>query len=290
MAISFQTFKESNSSREPHLLIVGFPLGHTLSPLMHNTALHHYGMEARYLAVELKPDEISSFISHCNSDFFIGCNITLPYKEEFFRLADRMDPDAEEIGALNVLVMEDHQLVGYNTDIDGFLAPLREYGDQIDGSRAIVFGTGGSSKAVCTGLRKMGVEEIVQVSRSTPGSFEENGTEDKRIVDYSQWAAFAVEATIIVNCTPLGMKPDIGNTPVRESEAELLEAKLCYDLVYNPVKTTFLSQAEKAGGIAIGGLEMLIEQGSRAFELWTGKPFPGEIVRDTIKKHFLSGE
>lgn len=281
---------ESTASKQPHLLIVGFPLGHTLSPLMHNAALHHYGMEAKYMAVELKPDEISSFISHCNSDFFIGCNITLPYKEEFFRLADRLDPDAKEIGALNVLVKEDHQLIGYNTDTDGFLAPLQKYSDIIEGSRAIVFGTGGSSKAVCTGLRKMGVEEIVQVSRSASGSFEERDSEDKRIVDYSQWSAFADEATIIVNCTPLGMKPNVGITPVRESETELLETKLCYDLVYNPVKTTFLSQAEKAGGIAIGGLEMLIEQGSRAFELWTGEPFPGEIVRDTIKKHFLSGE
>ena len=231
MAISFQQFIESPKSKLPHILIVGYPLGHTLSPLMHNTALQYHGIEAEYLAVELNPHELTRFISLCNSDAFLGCNITLPYKQELFQMADRVDPDASEIGALNVLTRVKDQLIGYNTDIHGFLKPLQKYADEINGCRAIVFGTGGSSKAVCSGLFKMGAEEIIQVTRSPERKVSGRFRESTRYVDYSQWTAFAEEATLFVNCTPLGMKPNLSASPVREEEAEHLQGKISYDLV-----------------------------------------------------------
>lgn len=288
MAISFQQFIESPKSKQPHILIVGYPLGHTLSPLMHNIALQHHGIEAEYLAVELYPNEVTKFVSLCSSDAFLGCNITLPYKQEFFPLADSVDQDASDIGALNVLTRERGQLVGYNTDIHGFLEPLLKYADEIEGCRAIVFGTGGSSKAVCSGLFKMGAAEIIQVTRSPEGKESGQFPEATNYVDYSQWTAYADEATLIVNCTPLGMSPNLSASPVREGEAEYLHGKICYDLVYNPVNTSFLRLSESVGAKTIGGLEMLIQQGNRAFELWTGKRFPLDLIRQAIEENFLS--
>ncbi|TVQ65656.1 MAG: shikimate dehydrogenase [Balneolaceae bacterium] len=288
MAISFREYRDSPKSKKPHILIVGYPLGHSLSPYMHNSAIHHYSMDAEYLAVELHPHELTDFISACNSDDFLGCNITLPYKQDFLRLADLLDEDAEDIGAINVLAKKNHQLVGFNTDIHGFIQPLRRYSEQINGSRAIVFGTGGSSKAVCKGLLKIGTDEIIQVSRAPYDREDIPSVKDSvRLVDYSQWTAFAEEASLIVNCTPLGMTPNVESSPVRESEAGYLAGKICYDLVYNPVQTKFLSLSKAAGGVPVGGLEMLIEQGSKAFEIWTGRHFPDELIQKMLKKDFL---
>jgi shikimate dehydrogenase len=249
---------------------------------MHNLALEHYGMEERYYAVKLQQNELSILASYLNKDTLKGANITIPYKQKIAEYLDEIDSAAQAVGAVNTIVKGEYRLKGYNTDVSGFLAPLEDYMDHLIGGRSIIFGTGGASRAIVTALNQLGMEEILLVSRN-PSRINSFDSFDKiQIISYPEWSAYADGAILIVNATPLGMEPRIGMSPVTEGEQKYLEDSICYDIVYNPLKTTFLKQAETVGAETIGGLEMLIEQGSRSFEYWTGNSFPLDIIRKRL--------
>ncbi|MEX2601543.1 MAG: shikimate dehydrogenase [Balneolaceae bacterium] len=276
-------FLQTEASRKPHYLVVGHPIGHSLSPLMHGAALAHHGIQAGYHAIDLAPDEVTRFISWMNRDEFLGTNVTIPYKQTLVETVDRLDPTVEMIGALNTIVKRDGELLGYNTDVPGFSYPLGDYREMLEGGLAVVFGTGGASRAVTYALLKLGVSEIVMVSRN-PGNLDHSSRPDGfTYCNYSNWQVYGEEAVILVNTTPLGMAPETDQSPVNADEQPLLMGKICYDLVYNPLRTTFLKRAESAGGIPVGGLEMFIRQGEESFRLWTGKRFPMEIIRNMLK-------
>lgn len=281
--VQFKEFVNSGKADEPHYMVAGHPVGHSLSPQMHTIALKHYNIRARYLAVDLLPEDISSFIAWLNRDSFLGANITIPYKREFLQVVDDLDGTAEAVGALNTLVKKNGRIVGYNTDVDGFISPLKPYFNQLKGESVIVFGTGGASRAVVYALKETGISQVIVVSRN-PGKSTLDGV---KFCNYQNWQAYADESLLIVNCTPLGMYPKIKDTPVLANEAHRLENKICYDLVYNPVQTNFLKIADGAGAETISGLEMFIGQGDRAFELWTGKRFPKEKVLQSLKDKLL---
>lgn len=286
MAYLFQNFKLSEHAKAAHYLVVGHPISHSLSPVMHRTALEFHQLDSNYFAVDVPADQISEFAAWCNQDTFRGCNITLPYKKEFLHLVDHVDPVASQMGVINTIVKQEQKLVGYNTDAYGFLHPLQRYMDQIEGGRAIIFGTGGASKAVSFALKDAGIEELIFVSR-TPAQRElPDSSIYTQVVDYQQWQEYAGEASIFVNTTPLGMYPDIEKTFLSQKDSYLLQDKICYDLVYNPLQTQFLKLAEEAGACCINGLQMLIHQGSKSFELWTGNKFPVEKVNLALQEFF----
>lgn len=287
MAFSFDEFKKSSNSQEPHYLVVGHPLGHTLSPLMHTAALKHHKIKATYSAVDIRPDELTGFIAWMNNENFKGCNITIPYKEQLFNAVDQLDSSVRGINAINTISKSDSEetLIGSNTDIYGFSQSLKEHEDFIEGSRAIVFGTGGASKAVLIALEDLGVEEIVLVSRNPARLKKPERDLIYHIVDYNQWQAYADEASIFINTTPLGMGNLEGESVIDESDISLVTNKICYDLIYNPEKTSFLKMAEIAGATTMNGLDMLIQQGSRSFEIWTGKQFPIAEIRELLSTH-----
>jgi len=249
---------------------------------MHNTAAANYKLDTVYHAINLEQQELSTLAAHLNEDTFKGANITIPYKQLLIDYMDRLDDTASNIGAINTIVKEAYSLVGYNTDSYGFLIPLEPYKDELEDGRAIVFGTGGATKAIIHALKACNVSEIILISRNPAGSTEFQDREEIRVEGYNSWTAFAGEASLIVNATPLGMSHKSGEAPIHEEEKNSLSGKICYDIIYNPVKTRFLSLAEEAGARTIGGLEMLIHQGSRSFELWTGKPFPIDEVRNKL--------
>jgi len=278
--IKFRDFVQSDLANEPHFMVIGHPIGHSLSPLMHETALAYHGIDARYHAVDVLPGDLTSLISWMNRGSFQGANITIPYKRELLSVVDRLDNTAMSVGAINTLVKSDGELIGYNTDVDGFRYPLEAYADQLEGGTAILFGSGGASLAVRYALHQLGLEKIVLVSRS-PGSVVMQGVE---LCNYSNWQAWAEEAVLLVNSTPLGMAPVIEESPVDNRDVELLEGKICYDLVYNPLETRFLRLAREAGAETINGLEMFIAQGDRAFQLWTGVRFPWDEVYRRIRE------
>jgi shikimate dehydrogenase len=278
--VLFQEFISKKISTEPHFMVVGHPIGHSLSPLMHSIAIDTHKINAGYIAIDLPPGDISSFVSWINKDVFLGANITIPYKREFLEVVDRLDVTAEEVGAMNTIVKDEHFISGYNTDVDGFLSPLKPFFGRLTGESVIIFGTGGASRAVKYALKQLDVEQLVIVSRN-PGDLDAG---DDIICNYQNWQAYAEESVMLVNSTPLGMHPYIDKSPVSERDGYLLEGKICYDLVYNPLKTTFLKQAEQTGAETIAGLQMFIAQGARAFELWTGKLFPEEKIRKTLEQ------
>lgn len=282
MIFSFKEFKKSAKSWNPHYFVVGHPVGHSLSPLMHQTALDFHGINAQYHAIDLTQADISDFIGWLNRDEFLGCNITIPYKSQFVEVVDHIDNYAREAGVINTITKSDHKLMGHNTDVHGFTAPLVQYSDRIEGGRVIVFGTGGAAKAVKIGLEDMGVEEIVFVSRTPERSNLNSDYVWIETVSYDQWQSFADEAAMFVNTTPLGMSPDIDQSPISEFDGKLLENKICYDLIYNPIQTNFLKQAEEFGAITVNGLDMLIMQGNRSFEIWTGKTFPFDSIKKLL--------
>lgn len=288
MAFSFDDFKKSSTSKAPHYLVVGHPLGHTLSPKMHTAALDYYNIKATYSAVDIRPNELAGFIAWMNNENFRGCNITIPYKEQLLSAVDQLDSSVRGIQAINTISKSQPDgsiLVGANTDIYGFCQPLNEYENFIDGTRAIVFGTGGASKAVIISLEDFGVEEIVWVSRN-PGLIQKpNSDLIFHIVGYNQWQAFADEASIFVNTTPLGMGKYRDISIIGEPDIPLVKNKICYDLIYNPEITAFLKRAKKAGATTINGIDMLIHQGSRSFEIWTGKQFPVIEVKQLLTTH-----
>lgn len=249
---------------------------------MHQAALDFHGINAQYHAINLAQSDITDFIGWLNRDEFLGCNITIPYKNQFIEIVDHIDSYAKEAGVINTIAKSDHKLIGHNTDIHGFTSPLLQYTDQIEGGRVIVFGTGGAAKAVKIGLEDLGVEEIVFVSR-TPNKSNLNSDHvwiEK--VSYDQWQSYAEETSMFINTTPLGMSPDISRSPVSDFDGILLENKICYDLIYNPIQTKFLKQADEFGAITINGLDMLIMQGNRSFEIWTGKTFPFDSIKELL--------
>lgn len=275
-------FTRSDASKGPHYLLFGHPVEHSLSPLMHNLALDHHGLEGHYHAVDLQSNELAELASYLNKDQFWGANITIPYKQLIADYLDQIDDNAQKIGAVNTIRKHNSRLEGYNTDYDGFQAPLEEFEFALEGSDAIIFGTGGAARAIVVSLIDVGVERIYLVSRSPDRRSSFDDFLAAEVVSYHNWTSYADEATLIVNATPLGMHPNTDESPVHDAEFEWLEGRICYDIVYNPLQTKFLRQAEEAGATTIGGLEMLIHQAAESFKLWTGHLFPIKLVSNRL--------
>jgi shikimate dehydrogenase len=281
--MNFSEFLASESSQYPHYLLIGSPISHSVSPLMHNTALQHYGLKAEYHAVGVRQSEISSLIAHFNKLEFLGANVTIPYKETMYEAMDTLGMEAAQIEAINTIVKRDGKIIGENTDEYGFRVPIEDHADELYGEQAIIFGTGGATKAICYALKELGLEEIIMVSRR-PGQYDPSG--NIKMCNYDNWTAYADNASIIINATPLGMTPNVDASPVADDQKEILSGKICYDVVYNPQETKFLKQAKEVKGIPVGGLDMLIHQAAKSFKMWTGQEFPLGLVKMKLEDVF----
>ncbi len=251
---------------------------------MHNIALREHGIGAEYFAIQLLEDEIPQFISWMNRETFRGCNITVPYKSEFLDAVDELNPVAEELQAINTIKKNETgtRLIGYNTDPYGFIQPLNEFSDDLDGLSAIVFGSGGSAKAVVYALLQYGMDNVVVVSRNPDRVAKDGIFVECEVTNYDGWQHYAEDAGLFVNTTPVGMPPLTDKELLSASGYSFMEDKICYDLIYNPSETLFLKHAKAAGAITINGLDMLIHQGSRSFEIWTGNSFPIDKIKSEL--------
>lgn len=283
----FNEFLDSQKSKKPHYLLIGNPVGHSVSPIMHNYALDFYAKDAEYIAVSVGLTEMDVLLNHLRGDNFLGANITIPHKETLFSKVDSLSPEAAEVGAINTIIKSGTSTKGDNTDAYGFMAGLNPYlkNSKIELDTVIIFGSGGATKAIIYALVDKGVNQIVLVSRR-PELFGEESSEKIIRCNYEQWQKYAYDAQVIINATPLGMQPNVDASPVKKGEEKFLSGKICYDIVYNPRNTTFLKQAKSVETIGIGGLEMLIQQGAKSFELWTGLPFPVKEIREKLNEVF----
>lgn len=265
--------------------LIGYPLGHSISPVFQQAAFDHLGMDVRYELWETEPDKLGETVRSLAFEDRLGANVTVPYKEDVRPFLDEMNEVAADIGAVNTIVKREGKLIGYNTDAEGFLRAIEVEG-RFDpaGKRITMIGAGGVARAIGSVLARSGVQYIaifdIDQGRASALAAELTGP---RITVLESASASAFEeavsgADLLINCTPIGMKhsPSENESPV---PAELISpGTLVYDVVYNPLKTRFLELAEQAGARTLGGLSMLVYQGVASFELWTEKAAPVNVM------------
>mgnify|MGYP001059879679 FL=1 len=236
--------------------LLGRKLGHSWSVPIH-AALGN----GAYRLLELEPDGLAPFLHRKDIG---GLNVTIPYKRDVMPLCDEIDPAAEAIGSVNTIVRcADGKLVGYNTDIDGFLYMACRADISLSGKKVVILGSGGASLTAQTAARQGGAAEVVVVSRFGPDNYD----------NLSRHA----DAEILVNATPVGMYPGNGQSPVDLSVFPVCQGVL--DVIYNPRETRFLKEAKEAGCRTFNGMYMLLYQGAEAFRLWTGKEMPVKEIK-----------
>ncbi len=269
--------------------IIGDPIEHTMSPAMHNAAFQRLELDYWYLPFRVKKEGLGKAIDGMRALDIRGLNVTIPHKVTVIPLLDKVEPLANKIGAVNTIVNDDGVLTGYNTDATGFLEALLAQGVAPAGSRLVILGAGGASRAVTFVLAERGAnliilnrslaraQELVQrVSSVAKNSIEALALNPENL------AAVLEKTDVLINTTSVGMNPDIDETPV---PAKLLKPSLVvFDIVYNPPKTRLLRDAESAGAKVIGGLDMLVWQGALAFKLWTGKEAPVKLMKREVMK------
>ena len=242
--------------------LIGYPLGHSFSVGYFNEKFSNEHINAKYINFEIPSIEDFAEVIESNPELR-GLNVTIPYKEQVIPYLDRLSPEANAIGAVNVIRItrkgDKTHLKGFNSDVIGFtrsIEPLLERHHK----KALILGTGGASKAVDYGLRSLGIETKFVSRTKRPGFFTYEEITPEIIKDYN----------IIVNCTPLGMYPNTDVCPTLPYEA-MDSHNLLYDLLYNPDETLFMQKGKEHGAITKNGLEMLLLQAFASWEFWNGK-------------------
>ena len=262
--------------------VIGQPVAHSLSPLMHNAAFAAIGYDAHFSAFAV--DDLAAAIAGIRALGIAGASVTLPHKTEVIKYLDWVDEEALEIAAVNTIVNRDGQLCGYNTDVTGAMNALR-LKTELGGRRILILGAGGAARALVYGALKAGAQ--VAIANRTPERGQALAAEfGARFLNLSEWDDFAPE--ILVNTTSLGMTPDIDSMPL--SADFLNPAMVVMDIVYNPLQTKLLKTAEACGAQTIDGLAMFVGQGALQFELWTGRKAPFAVMRQTVLECLLGGE
>lgn len=276
--------------------IIGYPLGHSLSPLLHTTAFRELGLPYTYEPLEIHPVNLRSRFKSLLEEEFSGFNVTLPYKQEITRFLDSQSPEAAAIGAVNTVVIHEGTTIGYNTDMAGVLASLLPFRDELVGKRALILGTGGAAHAVMYCLLKHFPLDLIRVaSRKVARAVNFIRTFEKmkpltklrkQVLHHHTTERFVRESELIINATPVGMWPTWDESPL-PSEIHFQPHQIVMDLIYIPLETTLLKRAREDGARTVNGLEMLIHQAAEAFKLWTGLPMPLEPVRAAALNHLM---
>ncbi len=267
--------------------IIGFPLEHSFSPAIHNRAFAECNIPGRYEKIEIPPERFESVISDLKKENWAGFNVTIPYKTDILPFLDELDVRAEQIGAVNtILVSKKGKWIGFNTDYIGFLRPLIEFKESL--KKCLVLGAGGAARAVSIGIASgLTVRELTIANRTLKKAQELT----ERLLSFQTLKATAcqIEAIpaekfdLIVNTTSVGMG--------RQENDSVLDVRLfahpktiVYDLIYNPAETLFLKKARQGGLVTINGLPMLVYQAEEAFKIWTGKGFTKELMDFFLEK------
>jgi shikimate dehydrogenase len=250
--------------------VIGWPAKHSRSPKLHGWWLRHYGIDGDYRAEEVAPEDFPAFVRDLSSHGYVGANVTLPHKEMALALSEP-DARARAVGAANTLWLENGALKSTNTDVEGFIGALDAAapGWQARSRNAVVLGAGGAGRAVVWGLLERGIDEIVVVNR-TLAKAEEFRRSFGSAVHPATWdelPGLLDGATLLVNTTSLGMK---GNPDLSLDLGRMAEGAVVSDIVYVPLRTPLLRQAEARGFATSNGLDMLLYQAVRGFELWFG--------------------
>ncbi|USZ70129.1 shikimate dehydrogenase (plasmid) [Halorussus salilacus] len=290
--------------------LLGDPVEHSVSPTLYGTFAEAIGIDDyQHLKVRVQSDvdgDLEKAIEGLRAFGLVGCNITLPFKQDTLELVDELDETVDKIGAVNTIQNEDHRLVGYNTDGVGALKSIEERSRKITSNdKVVILGAGGAARAVSSEVYER-TTDLVLVNRTLERaerlvndleSWGGNGAEPLELDDENLRAEL-VNADFVLNCTSVGMHPDTDATVVPprvldhvDEQRGGLDNMIFWDAIFNPLQTMFLEEAEKRNATTIDGLGMMIYQGTEAFELWTGETVPEEAIveaRDRMEEELLS--
>jgi shikimate dehydrogenase len=257
--------------------VFGDPVSHSLSPVMHNAAFAHIGYDAVYLAFRIK--DIRAGVNAIRALGIRGVSVTIPHKVSLMEFLDEIDDMAETIGAVNTIINQDDKLKGYNSDWLGAVSALKEKTD-ISGKTVAIIGAGGAARAIGFGIKKES-GRVTIVNRSADKGERLAGAIGADFCPLSETGSLNYH--ILINTTPLGMTPNIDTMPILKQA--IRPQTVVMDIVYNPLKTRLLKEAEENGCTIIDGLAMFVYQGVFQFELWTGKNAPVDVMREAVKRN-----
>ena len=267
--------------------VIGHPVAHSISPRFQQAGFDAAGLDARYDAWDLEPAELEGFIDDLRREDALGANITIPYKEAALRHMDGLHETARFVGAINTIVNNDGHLQGYNTDVTGFQRSLAEAGFDPTGARAVLWGAGGAARAVAWALIWRGIESLTIINRtavrggrlrhdlasaSAGVSLRSMGADEDGVGDA------LLSCDLVVQCTSVGLHGSATDGQIPIDLAKLSNEAFVADLIANPVETPLVKAARASGRGALGGLPMLVYQGAAAFELWTEREAPVEVM------------
>jgi 3-dehydroquinate dehydratase / shikimate dehydrogenase len=269
--------------------VVADPIGHSLSPLVQNAAFQHYGMNKVYIPFRVPREDISRFIDEATQLGIRGLSITIPHKEDVIKKLTDVDATVRGIGATNTMIFDGKKRFGYNTDCSAAMSSLEEVlrkdnpeaksGNLLAGKTALVLGAGGVGKAVIYGLSRCGVQVVV-----SDGASRQAVTLAKnfncRSVDWH--SRHTVSADLLFNCTPVGMHPNVDETPF--DKHHLRPSMIVFDAVYNPENTLLVKEARGRNCTVITGIDMFVRQACLQFKLFTGQDGPADVMRETIRR------
>ncbi|WP_424768985.1 shikimate dehydrogenase [Paenibacillus sp. sgz302251] len=265
--------------------VIGNPIRHSKSPIMMNRAFRETGINGIYTAFHVTSERVADFAAGVRAMGIRGVNVTIPHKLDIMSALDEIDAGAQAIGAVNTIVNDDGRLIGYNTDGIGYVRSLKEEAEPVlAGKKIVVIGAGGAARGIVYALSAEKPAQITIANRSVERAKELAAglrhLADIEAVASEQLQAACQQADIVINTTSIGMFPNVEAVPV--DAAWLKPGAVASDLIYNPLKTMFLQQAEQRGCRIHGGLGMFIYQGAYAFEYWTGQPAPVAAMRETV--------
>ncbi|MCP6757465.1 MAG: shikimate dehydrogenase [Fischerella sp. CENA71] len=274
--------------------VIGHPIEHSLSPVMHNAAIAQLGIDYIYLPFPIKPEDLYTAISGFAAIGVVGFSVTIPHKQAIIPLLSAVEPIAQAVGAVNTVINKNNSWIGTNTDVEGFLAPLQTYHQDWSQKVAVILGNGGAARAVVAGCTQLGCAEIHVVGRNVQRlrDFSKSWVSSPLQVNlcvhkWDELPKLIPQADLLVNTTPIGMYPKVDESPLSAAEmANLSPQAIAYDLIYTPNPTKFLQQAQHRGATAIDGLEMLVQQGAAALKIWLQREsVPVDVMRQALQKH-----
>lgn len=266
--------------------VIGDPIAHSMSPVMHNDLFNHYGIDAVYVPLHVRKSNLEDAVKGLKVIGIEGFNVTVPHKTEIMNFLDEIDPLAKAIGAVNTVVNKEGSLIGYNTDGRGFVRGLAEEVSSLFDKKVLLVGAGGAARAIYFSMAEAGVQKMDICNRTTEKAnllkhacpFPVNTS----ILDSEAASKCTEDYDLIIQTTSIGMSPDVDECPLVFSQ--LRPGCFVSDIIYNPLETQFLKEAKSLGANIQNGIEMFVYQGALAFEIWTG------IFPDTkrMKKNVLN--
>lgn len=295
---------DANNGKYWNFGLIGYPLGHSLSPLLHQAALNASGLKGEYVLNPVNPEDdfeikLQDIFTRLRSGGLDGLNVTIPHKQAVLPYLDELTAEAAAIQAVNTIYLDGRKVIGTNTDIKGFLVDLdrqfeflshqtRSFSDQV--GKVLILGAGGSARAVIYGLARQGWSVVIAARRSRQA--EElvksmNLAYTCEVLPFNEheiqnfFTSHLEDVRLVVNTTPVGMKPDDQNSPLSRF-IQIPQCCMVYDLVYNPRQTRLVKQTISKGIFACNGLGMLVEQAALAFEIWVKKPVNRKVMWDAV--------